>query len=115
MQMKTLAEERVVGFNIARLLKEKNITKESLAEMIPCSLSHLQAVLTGSISVREEEIEDIAQRLDVDADEIMREPGDDIADYNIHYMGKVSDLRATGEILDEIDLYVRLLNRKPNE
>lgn len=113
--MRTLAEERTIGYNIARLLEEKNMTKESLANMLSCSLTHLQAILTGSISIQEEEIEDIAQKLEVDAGEVMKDPGAGIANYNIRYMGKASNLQATEKILDEMDLYVRLLNRKSDE
>lgn len=110
--MKSLAVERKMGFNINKWMKERFLTVEELAEMLVCSPIHIQAILTGSIGIEEEEIDEIARVLNVERADIVKEPEEDITNYNVHYMGKVSKPERAVEILDEVDLYVRLLNRK---
>lgn len=101
---------RAIGYNIAQMLEKKELSSAELAEFLACPEMHIQAILTGSIEIDCEELGSIAKFLGVAADEILQEPDEAVMDYNVHYMGQVSDTEAMNKTLDEVDLYVRLLN-----
>lgn len=105
-----LKDVRAIGYNIAQILKKKEMTAVQLAVLLSCPEMHIQEILTGSIEPDRKELDIIARFLEVTLDEILQEPDGEIMDYNVHYMGQVSDIDAMNETLDEVDLYVRLLN-----
>ncbi|MGN0506545.1 MAG: helix-turn-helix domain-containing protein [Lachnospiraceae bacterium] len=108
----TLQRERAIGYNLSRILQEKKMTSEQLAEKVSCNPMHIKAILTGSIGVKEQEIADIAETLEVSSSDICTAHEDEMKDYNIHYMGTVNDSLELNKILDDVDMYVRLLNMK---
>lgn len=103
--------ERAIGYNIFQILQKKNMTVAELAGLIGCPEMHMQAIVTGSIHIGEEEIEKIAETLGVDKHKLLDMPdAEQMKDYNIHYMGMVTNQQAMNKILDKVDIYVRLLN-----
>lgn len=101
---------RAIGYNIAKILDEKKMTAEDLAVRLCCPDIHVQAILKGSTELENEELDVIAEELGVSVSEILKEPDDDIMNYNIHYMGKAANPAEMNKLLDEVDFYVRLLN-----
>lgn len=102
--------ERAIGYNLSKQLKKQKMTAKDLAVLLSCPEIHVQAILTGSIPVEENEIERMAECLNIEKDELTKEADGAILNYNVHYMGHPTDTKAAAEILDQVDLYVRLLN-----
>ena len=105
-----LKDVRAIGYNIAGIMEDKKVSTEKLAACLSCPEIRVQAILKGSIELDDKDLESIAQCLGVSVSEILKDPDDGVMDYNIHYMGKASNVEDMNKILDEVDFYVRLLN-----
>lgn len=110
LSLNELKDVRAIGYNIAKMLEKRGMSAGDLAACLPCPEIHVQALLKGSTEVRDEELEAIAQCIGVSVSDILQEPDEDIANYNVHYMGKPSSRADMNKLLDEVDFYVRLLN-----
>ncbi len=105
-----LKDVRAIGYNIAKILDKKEMSAGELADVLSCPEIRVQAILKGSTELEYEDVQIIAKSLDVPVLEILSDPDEGIKDYNIHYMGKASNAEDMNKMLDEVDLYVRLLN-----
>lgn len=108
---KTLEDERAIGFNLYRIMKEKEITEEQLSNLLHIPEIRIRAIVTGSIDIQEEELDLFASGLDVDKEELLQSVSDeDLYHHNIHYMGTIACKKNTKPVVDKVDMYVRLLN-----
>lgn len=110
LSMDALRDVRAIGYNISKIMDNKEMSAADLAVQLSCPEIQVQAILKGSAEVEQNELEAIARVLGVSVSEILEEPDSGIMDYNIHYMGNASNAEAMNRILDDVDLYVRLLN-----
>ena len=111
LKMETLKSERAIGYNLDQIMKNKNVTLEQLADLTQTPKIHLQAIITGSIFVQDDELDLIAEKLGIDKGELLQPvPDNKLQHYNIHYMGEATCDEDMGKILDKVDMYVRLLN-----
>lgn len=110
--MKQIKQERNIGYNISRLLKEKGMTDQELADALTCSVLHVIELKTGSVGIEDEELEQIASVFQVEQRELYEASVEDALNYNVHCMGEVANPEDMSSLLDKIDLYVRLLNQK---
>lgn len=107
----TLKSERAIGYNLNRIMKNNSVTLEQLANLTQTSKMHLQAIITGSIFIQDDELDLIAEKLGINKVELLQPVSDDkLQHYNIHYMGEATCDKDMGKILDKVDTYVRLLN-----
>ena len=53
LKARTLEDERVIGYNVFRIMNEKNITEEQLSNLIDTSEMRIRAIITGSVDVQE--------------------------------------------------------------
>ena len=84
MQMNfTLEKERAIGYNLSKVLREKNITSEQLAERISSPEMHVKGILTGSVSLEEDELQKIAGVVGVDSSALYMEPDAGIKDQGL--------------------------------
>lgn len=102
--------ERAIGYNLDKQLNNRKMSAKDLAALLCCPEIHIQAILTGSVSVDENEIAEIAECLGIGTEELTKEADDGILNYNVRYMGHPADVNAAAEMLDKVDLYVRILN-----
>lgn len=107
----TLKSERAIGYNLNQIMRKNSVTLEQLAELTQIPIMHIQAIMTGSILVEDSELDLIADKLDVEKNELLQPVSDErLQHYNIHYMGEATCDKDMGKILDKVDMYVRLLN-----
>lgn len=107
----TLKNERAIGYNLNQIMRNNGVTLEQLANLTQTSKIHIQAIMTGSILVKDNELGLIADKLGVGKIELLQPVSDDkLQYYNIHYMGEATCDRDMDKILDKVDMYVRLLN-----
>lgn len=109
---KRIREERIIGYNIDRLLKERNMTKQELAERLSCDTVHVTELMTGSVAVEDVETQKIASVFQIEMQELCEAEERDVLNYNVHCMGGEVHSEDMSLLLDKIDLYVRLLNQK---
>lgn len=113
MVMSDFKRDRIIGYNIARVMKKNNVSIEQLSCVTQIPEIQVSAILTGSVSVENDAIDTIARGLGVQRKEILCIPDDEsLKDYNVHCMGCTTSSDDMNKILDKIDLYVRLLNTK---
>lgn len=110
--IKRIKEERIIGYNINRLLREKNMTEQELADRLSCNTVHIKELMTGSVAVEDEETRNIASVFRVEMHELCEAPEKDVLNYNVHCMGGEVHSEDMSLLLDRLDLYVRLLNQK---
>ena len=110
--IKRIKEERIIGYNIDRLLRERNMTEQELADRLSCDIVHVTELMTGSVAVEDEETRKIASVFQVEMHELCEAPEKDVLNYNVHCMGGQVHSEDMSLLLDKIDLYVRLLNQK---
>lgn len=106
-----LQRSRITGNSIQKLLDDKGITARHLANKTQISELHIQEIITGSREAEPEELERIAEFLEVP----VRTLGDgslagEADNVRLHCMGSVKDPANMTKVLDSIDVYVRLLN-----
>jgi transcriptional regulator with XRE-family HTH domain len=107
----TLREERVIGYNIDRIMKTRNLSIEQFSKKVHISEMRTRAIITGSTNIQEEEIDLIVEKLGVNREDLLQSVSDDeMKDYNIHYMGTATNSADMSKIVDKVDMYVRLLN-----
>ena len=106
----TLEDERRIGYNLSCVMEKKNISVLQLAEKCGCHEMRIKAILTGSVDVESNEIDAIANALNVNSADILREADEGMMQYNIHPMGRAKDAEGMKRVLDKVDMYVRLLN-----
>lgn len=107
----TLKNERAIGYNIDRLMKEQNVAMEQLSELSQIPKMRIQAIVTGSVDVQDTELVTIADKLGVGEKTLLQPVSDaDLQNYNIHYMGAATSSEDMNKLLDKVDMYVRLLN-----
>ena len=51
-----LKNERVIGYNIYRIMEQQNVTVEQLASLVQTSEIHIKEITTGSIDVQDDEL-----------------------------------------------------------
>lgn len=110
LSMDALRDVRAIGYNISKMMDNKEMSAADLAAQLSCPEIQVLTILKGSGEIKQSELEAIAQVLEVPVSRILEEPDSGIMDYNIHYMGSASNAEAMNRILDDVDLYVRLLN-----
>lgn len=115
-----LSTERAIGYHLNRLITEMNqkegTTIEQIAESLHISPIRLRSIITGSTSVTDSELTAIADQLEVKVTDLLQPLSDDaVYSNNIHCMGTATDAEALNNVLDKIDLYVRLLNLSSND
>lgn len=110
--MNQIKQERNIGYNINRLLNEKGMTDQELADALTCSVLHVSELKTGSVGIDDEELHQIASVFQVELRELCEASVEDSLNYNVHCMGEVPNPEDMSSLLDKIDLYVRLLNQK---
>lgn len=116
MKENTLLDERAIGYHISQIIMDKGQTVEQAAAFMGIPAIRLRAILTGSMSVQEEELIHIADKLDVKIEELSEPiPDRDIQTNNLHCMGTTTDAESLNKVLDKIDMYVRLLNLQTND
>lgn len=116
MNTNTLLDERAIGYQIGRIIAQKGQTVEQAADSMEISAMRLRAILTGSTSVPEEELTYFADKLGVKTEELLQPiPDEDIKTHNLHCMGTATDSESLNEVLDKIDMYVRLLNLQADD
>lgn len=109
--LRKFQEERIIGYNLSRFLKEHTISVEDLAERLSCETIKLKELLTGSVAVNEDFLCAIAEELGIQAEDLKMIPdADELSHYNVHYMGKAADAQSMNRLLDKVDFYIRLLN-----
>ena len=110
LKARTLEDERVIGYNVFRIMNEKNITEEQLSNLIDTSEMRIRAIITGSVDVQEEELDSFADGLGVTKQELLQSvPDENLYCHNIHYMGTATCAKDMKQIMDKADMYVRLL------
>lgn len=106
-----LKNERVIGYNIYRIMEQQNVTVEQLASLVQTSEIHIKEITTGSIDVQDDELVLIAEGLGVDEQDLLQTvPDEELQEYNIHFMGTATCTSDMNKILDKTDMYVRMLN-----
>ncbi len=111
-----LRNERVIGYNIYRIMEEQNVTVEKLASLVQTSEIHIREITTGSIDVKDDELALIAEGLGVDEQDLLHDvPDEELQKYNIHYMGTATCTSDMNKILDKTDMYVRMLNAQSSD
>lgn len=112
----TLQNERAIGYHINRIIQKEEKTLEQIAESMEIPEIHLRAIITGSIGIRDEELKDIADKLGVDVQELLKPvPDEELYNNNLHCMGTATCPESLDKVLDKIDVYVRLLNLQSND
>lgn len=112
----TLRSERAIGYHIDQIIQEKGKTVEQIAEAIQIPEMRLRAIITGSTGIQDKELKDIADRLGVDVKELLKPvPDEELYSNNLHCMGTSPCPESLNDVLDKIDIYVRLLNLQPND
>lgn len=115
LKTRALEDERIIGYNVNRVMNEKKITKEQLSNLIHIPEMRINAVITGSISVQDEDLTLFANGLGVEKDELLRSVSDEVLyNHNIHYMGTGTYSKNMKQVVDKVDMYVRLLNVQSN-
>lgn len=108
---RTLEDERVIGYNVNRVMNEKEITKERLSNLIHIPEMRIRAIITGSVDIQDEELTLFANGLGVDKEELLQSVADEnLYNHNIHYMGTNTCTKSMKQVVDKVDMYVRLLN-----
>lgn len=109
----SLKNERAIGYNLNQIMRNNGITPEQLASLTQTSIRYIQSITTGSILVKDNELDLIADKLGIDKMELLKTvPDGKLQHYNIHYMGEATCDSDMDKILDKVDMYVRLLNIK---
>lgn len=70
MKENTLLDERAIGYHSSQIIMDKGQTVEQAAAFMGISAIRLRAILTGSMSIQEEELIHIADKLDVKIEEL---------------------------------------------
>ena len=108
-----------VGDNIQRLLDQRGMTQQSLAEALDISKQVINKIVKGNKAINVKEIAEIAQALGVSVDDLL-EVSDKtpVAPDSLSFMGTVQDeetLRKINRIraaIDEIHMLEGVLNDK---
>lgn len=108
---KALENDRIIGYNVSRVMNEKNMTKEQLSNLIHIPEMRINAIITGSINIQDEELALFANGLGVEKIELLQSVSDEMLyNHNIHYMGTGTYSKNIKQVVDKVDMYVRLLN-----
>lgn len=111
-----LRAEREIGYNVSRIMNEQNMTIEQFIRDAPISEIRFKGIITGSVDVHDDEVDLIAQNLGVENKDLLKPVADEeLQKYNVHYMGKATNSKDMNDILDKLDIYVRLLNAQSGE
>lgn len=112
----TLLNERAIGYNINRIIQGEETTLEQIADSVQIPVMRFRAIISGSTAIQDEELKAIADSLEVDARELLQPmPDEELYNNNLHCMGTATDSASLNEVLDKIDMYVRLLNLESND
>lgn len=111
-----LKTEREIGYHINRIMLEQNIGLDQLAGRTKIEKVHLEAILTGSVYVEKDELKKVAAGLNVDQQALLEPVSDEaLQNYNVHCMGIPTCVEGMNQILDKIDMYVRLLGAQSGQ
>lgn len=111
-----LLNERAIGYHINRIIQEREMALEQIANSTQIPVMRFRAIIKGSTSIQNEELEAIANSLEIDVQELQQPvPDEELYSHNLHCMGTATDSDSLNKILDKIDMYVRLLNLESND
>ena len=108
-----------VGDNIQRLLEQRGLTQQSLAEALGISKQVVNKIVKGNKAINVKEIAEIAQALGVSVDDLLEvKDKESVVPDSLSFMGTVQDeetLRKINRIraaIDEIHMLEGVLNDK---
>lgn len=108
-----------VGDNIQRLLDQRGLTQQSLAEALGISKQVVNKIVKGNKAINVKEIAEIAQVLGVSVDDLLEmKDKESVVPDSLSFMGTVQDeetLRKINRIrtaIDEIHMLEGVLNDK---
>lgn len=108
-----------VGDNIQRLLDQRGLTQQSLAEALGISKQVVNKIVKGNKAINVKEIAEIAQVLGVSVDDLLEmKDTESVVPDSLSFMGTVQDeetLRKINRIrtaIDEIHMLEGVLNDK---
>lgn len=99
---------RIVGNNISLQMKEKGLSRESLARKVGMTSEDVLRIQSGRLYLSGKELNKIAEAIGVNLELLLnRRNGDDYKQL-IHCMGKINNHDNVDRILDYIDTYITL-------
>lgn len=108
-----------VGDNIQRLLDQRGMTQQSLAETLGISKQVVNKIVKGNKAINVKEITEIAQALGVPVDDLLKVSDKiSVAPESLSFMGNVQDEDTLQKInrirtaIDEIHMLEGVLNDK---
>ena len=99
---------RVVGNNINLVMKQNKINADQVADTLGMSENDVLRILSGRLLLSGNELNDIANGLDVGIEELLQEKESNEYKKLIHCMGNINKQENVDRILDYIDSYIIL-------
>jgi dissimilatory sulfite reductase (desulfoviridin) alpha/beta subunit len=103
-----MAYSRIVGQNIELMMQKKGIQASMVADKLGYSEIDIHRIKEGVLLINGNEIQDFAEVLDVETEELTTIRDEDQYRPLLHCMGSYKNVDNKDKILDFIDLYISL-------